>query len=294
MPESFSNRLIACLQKWLPARTLGRCIYWLSRSERIWLKNSLINCFSWFYSVNVSEAEKPVPSGYRHFNAFFTRKLKLGVRPIDARHDSFVCPADGTLAQFGYARETELLQAKGRTFLTKDLLGDAQMAASLGNCAYATIYLAPYNYHRLHMPLEGTLESTLFIPGCLYSVNARTAAAVPNLYAVNERLVCQFRSAHGSFVMVLVGAMNVASISTAWGGEIMPPADSNIVRTNFSGHPSAPSLKRGSYMGHFNMGSTIVVLAPPTLLSWDTSLQTGNLVRVGQRLGSVSEFYEPS
>lgn len=294
MPQTFSNHLITYLQKCLPARTIGRCIYRLSRSENVWLKNRLISCFCWLYSVDVSEAEKPVPSGYRHFNEFFTRKLKITARPIDTQHDSFICPADGTLAQFGYARETELLQAKGMTFLTKDLLGDAQMAASLGNCAYATIYLAPYNYHRLHMPLEGTLESTLFIPGCLYSVNERTAAAVPNLYALNERLVCQFRNAYGSFVMVLVGAMNVASISTAWGGEIMPPANGNVVRTDFSANSSPPSLERGSYMGHFNMGSTIVVLAPPALLTWDTTLQTGSLVRVGQRLGSLSEYHETS
>jgi phosphatidylserine decarboxylase len=286
MTVSLSNRLIVFLQKILPARSIGRIIYKLSRNERRWFKDIFISCFCWLYSVDTSEAEKPIPSGYKHFNEFFTRKLQPDARPVDAQTNSCVSPADGTIAQLGYAQQNQLLQAKGMNFSIENLLGDTQMAAELNDCAYTTIYLAPYNYHRLHMPLAGNLEKTLFIPGLLYSVNARTAASVPNLYAVNERLVCQFNSDHGRFALVLVGAMNVASISTAWDGEIIPAGDGNIIRTDFT-DTSAPQLERGAYMGHFNMGSTIVLLAPPDKLDWESSLQTGDLVQVGQRLGKL-------
>ncbi len=290
MTVSLSNRLIVFFQQILPARTIGNIIYKLSRSESRWFKNNFINVFCWLYSVKTSEAEKEIPSDYKHFNEFFTRKLQAGARPLDQQHNSFICPADGTIAQTGYAQQEQLLQAKGITFSMQSLLGDTQMATNLANCAYTTIYLAPYNYHRLHMPIAGILEKTLFIPGLLYSVNARTTASVPNLYAINERLVCQFNSDHGRFALVLVGAMNVASISTAWGGEIFPAGDGNIVHTDFTS-PSAPQLERGAYMGHFNMGSTIVVLAPPGKLIWNSSLQTGNTVQVGQRIGQLSENY---
>ncbi len=289
MSISLSNRLIVFLQRVVPARTIGRVIYKLSRNERRWFKDLFITCFCWLYCVNTSEAEKPIPSGYRHFNEFFTRKLKSAARPVDTQTNSCVSPADGTIAQLGYAQRNQLLQAKGMSFSMESLLGDTQMATEFIDCAYTTIYLAPYNYHRLHMPLTGILEKTLFIPGLLYSVNARTTASVPNLYAVNERLVCQFNSAYGRFAMVLVGAMNVASISTAWGGEIIPSGDDNIIRTDFTDAATAPQLERGAYMGHFNMGSTIVLLAPPGKLDWDTSLQTGKLVQVGQCIGKLPE-----
>jgi phosphatidylserine decarboxylase len=288
MPSSITHRLIAGMQKWIPARRIGRLIYRLSRSEQPWLKNRLIAGFAWFYRVNRHEAEKTVPSGYRSFNEFFTRKLAPGARPMDTRPDSLLCPADGTVAQIGIASKQTLLQAKGITFQSAELLGDTNMASELSGGSYATIYLAPYNYHRLHMPLNGTLEKTLFIPGRLYSVSTATTATIPRLYALNERLVCLFRGADGPFAMVLVGAMNVASISTAWAGEITTPADGNVVQTNFKGNPHAPTLSRGDYMGHFNMGSTIVLLAPPGKCTWESNARTGDSVRVGQRLGAIS------
>jgi phosphatidylserine decarboxylase len=287
MLASFTQRLTVTLLKLLPARSMGRIVYWLSRSERPWLKDLLINGFSKLYKVATLEAEKSVPEEYRSFNEFFTRKLKPAARPVDPNPNSLVCPADGTIAQIGMAHEQELLQAKGKTFTAADLLGDADMAVALSNCAFTTIYLAPYNYHRLHMPLDGTLEQTIFIPGLLYSVNAATTATIDNLYALNERLVCFFSSPHGPFAMTLVGAMNVASISTAWGGEIKPSGSSDVISTYYAGRDDAPTLSRGEYMGHFNMGSTIVLMTPPGKCSWDAEAQNGNVVRMGQRLGSV-------
>ncbi len=288
MSPTFTDRILVTLQRALPARSIGRFIYYLTRSELRWVKNALITGFSWLYAVNTAEAEKPVPDGYRSFNEFFTRSLKTGARAMDTGTDTFICPADGTIAQVGKAIDGQLLQAKGIEFSASELLADSHLAGELSDCHFATIYLAPYNYHRLHMPLDGTLEQTIFVPGLLYSVNARTAATVPGLYAINERLVCQFNSQRGRFAMVLVGAMNVASISTAWRGEITPLRN-GIVQTQFFSGTDRPKLSQGDYMGHFNMGSTVVMLGPQDLISWATELVPGKIVQVGQQLGNMTE-----
>jgi phosphatidylserine decarboxylase len=289
MPPTLTDRILVTLQRALPARSIGRVIYHLTRSELRWVKNALITGFSWLYGVDTTEAEKPVPDGYRSFNEFFTRSLKTGARTMDTGTHTFICPADGTIAQLGKAIDGQLLQAKGIEFSASELLADTNLAGELANCHFATIYLAPYNYHRLHMPLDGTLEQTIFVPGLLYSVNARTAATVPGLYAVNERLVCQFNSQRGRFAMVLVGAMNVASISTAWCGEITPPENGKVQTQFFSG-TDMPKLSQGDYMGHFNMGSTVVMLGPQGLISWATEIAPGKIVQVGQQLGNMTEI----
>jgi phosphatidylserine decarboxylase len=214
--------------------------------------------------------------------------LRPDARRIDPDPLQLVAPADGTVAQLGYASNGQLIQAKGLDFRAADLLGDAGLAAELANCAYTTIYLAPYNYHRLHMPLDGRLEKTLFIPGLLYSVNARSTSLVPGLYARNERLVCQFSGPAGRFALVLVGAMNVASISTAWGGEIFPAADRCVQHHEYPGE-TGPQLQRGEYMGHFNMGSTVVLLGPRNVMAWSAGLQVGSTVQVGQPMAQLAE-----
>ena len=288
MHTTITDRILLTLQNCLPARFMGACLYRLSRVEVRWLKNLLIRGFSSMYSVNIDEAELAVPEGYPCFNAFFTRSLRPGARPIDADPMQFVAPADGTIAQLGHASKGQLIQAKGIDFSAADLLGDAQLAAELADCAYTTIYLAPYNYHRLHMPVAGRLEQTLFIPGLLYSVNARSTALVPGLYARNERLVCQFNSRAGRFAMVLVGAMNVASISTAWSGEILPTADRRIQRHTYP-DDSGPLLARGAYMGHFNMGSTVVILGPQSVADWSTNLRVGSAIQVGTAMAQMAK-----
>jgi len=285
MQQSLSNRVLIKLQEWVPARLIGRLIYKLTRIEIVWFKNGFTRVFCWLYSVNVAEAERPVPGGYRNFNEFFTRQLKAGARPIDNTANGFVCPADGTLAQFGIAAGNQLLQAKGVSYELDALLGDSDYASALSGSAFATVYLAPYNYHRLHMPISGELVASQFIPGLLYSVNARTTASVPGLYALNERHVCHFRTEYGPLALVLVGAMNVASISTAWGGELFPPSDGQPVAATHSGI----QLDRGAYMGHFNMGSTIVCVGPSAALRWLEQLQPGNTVRMGQLLGTMEQ-----
>jgi len=285
MQASPIDKLLIQLQDRIPARRLGRLVYRLSRSEIRWLKNLLIRGFVWLYCVNTAEAAKRTPVEFKSFNDFFTRKLKAEVRLYDQRPGAIISPADGTVAQAGVASNGQLLQAKGMQFSGADLLGDPELAAQLSASAFSTIYLAPHNYHRLHMPMDGVLEQTRFIPGLLYSVNARTTASVENLYALNERLVCQFRNDAGPFAMVLVGAMNVASISTAWDGEIIATADSGIVHTDYRNQANQPAYVRGEYMGHFNLGSTVVFIAPAGELDWLPAATEGERIQVGQAIG---------
>ena len=286
MEASTFDKILVALHRLLPARLLGRLIYRLSRSERSWLKNMLIRGFTALYSVDTRDALHTNPEAYASFNAFFTRELRPGARPFTAARDALLCPADGTIAQTGHARNGSLLQAKGMYFSAEKLLGDAGLADELADAPFATIYLAPYNYHRVHMPLDGTLVRTRFIPGKLYSVNARTTATLANLYAVNERLVCEFATAHGPCAVVLVGAMNVASISTAWDGEIFPPADGAVEHRDFSAHDPV-KLQQGDYLGHFNMGSTVVVLGPPGGCDWAEPTAPGRQVQVGETLARL-------
>lgn len=277
------DRLLVQLHRLLPARLLAKLVYALSRSRRGWLKNALIRGFSRMYGVDTAEAALPCPEGYASFNEFFTRELRPGARHFALDSAAVLCPADGTVAQTGHANAGRLLQAKGKYFTAADLLGSAEFSAALADAPFATIYLAPYNYHRVHMPITGTLRRTRFIPGRLYSVNARTTAVIDRLYAVNERLVCEFDTSHGPLGIVLVGAMNVASISTAWGGEVLPPADGTVVETDCSS--LGVQLNQGDYLGHFNMGSTVVLIGPPLTCNWQDGIAPGTRVRVGQTLG---------
>jgi phosphatidylserine decarboxylase len=284
MPTSPVDKILTTFLLMLPARLIARCAYGLSRSRIPWLKNSLIKVFLALYNVNTAEADRPVPTGYVSFNDFFTRELKPGARPLAGNSGNMLCPADGTLVQAGKIVAGELVQAKGMMYTAQSLLGDAQFATRLADSAFATVYLAPYNYHRVHMPLDGKLTSTRFIPGKLYSVNARTTANIPNLYAANERLVCFFEGTRGSFAMVLVGAMNVASISTAWAGEILPGRYGLPVHHVYSADEGM-EFNAGDYMGHFNLGSTVILLGPPGSLNWDAGIQPGVAVQMGEQLG---------
>jgi len=283
--NTFDKALVA-LHLLIPARLLARIVYRLSRSKRSWLKNLLISLFCKLYPVDMSEAEHPHAEAYASFNAFFTRRLKPGVREFAIGTSNLICPADGTVAQTGHVHDGQLLQAKGMHFSAAALLGNTELASNFNSASFATIYLAPYNYHRVHMPVSGQLISSQFIPGKLYSVNARTTAVIPNLYALNERLVCEFTTELGPFAMVLVGAMNVASISTAWDGEIIARGNQDVINQTYTGDRCLP-FGQGDYMGHFNMGSTVVMLGPPGACTWQASLIPGTVVRVGQAMGTL-------
>jgi len=287
MHASFTDKFIVALTRLLPARILGNLIYLLSRSRRVWLKNILIKGFLQLYDVNTAEADRDVPDGYDSFNEFFTRELRSGARPITPDATHMLSPADGTIAQTGAASAGNLLQAKGMYFSAAALLADTELASQLSDAPFATVYLAPYNYHRIHMPVSGKLVRTRFVPGKLYPVNARTTAVVSELYALNERLVCEFETALGPFAMVFVGAMNVASITTAWSGEIFPSGDEEVVHIDWQAHNI--ELAQGDYAGHFNMGSTVVMVGPHANCTWNTQLTQGQPVQMGEVLGHLSQ-----
>lgn len=274
------------LQYVLPHRFLSRLIHWGTRwTWRPW-KDFLIGQIARRYRVDLGEAETADFAAYPHFNAFFTRALRPGARPLDPDPAAVLCPADGRVSQAGPIRDGRLFQAKGQDFSAAELLGDAEAAAAYRDGSFATIYLSPRDYHRVHMPLAGELVETLHVPGRLFSVAPFAVARIPRLFARNERLVCHFRGEHGPFVVVLVGAMLVSGVATVWGGVEIPKYASRIVRKDYRGR--GIRLARGAEMGRFEMGSTVIVLLPPGMACLD-ELPAESPVRMGQRIGRQTE-----
>jgi phosphatidylserine decarboxylase len=271
------------LQYLLPHRALSRVVYWATRWRARWWKNMLIRKIVKSYAVDMSEAAEPDCTAYPSFNAFFTRALKPGVRLIDPDARAVAMPADGCISQLGPIREGRIFQAKGRDYSAAELLGDAERAALYRDGRFATIYLSPRDYHRMHMPLSGTLVETVHVPGRLFSVAPFAVQAVPRLFARNERLVCHFDSEHGPFAVVLVGAMLVSSVETVWRGLEIPPYSNVMITRNYQG--SGIQLERDIELGRFNMGSTVIVLFPAASVTLEPSLQAAQPVRLGQRLG---------
>jgi phosphatidylserine decarboxylase len=275
------------LQHIVPQHLLSRCTGWLAGLRHpIWLKNWVIGLFVRHFEVDLSEAVESDHEAYPHFNAFFTRPLKPGARPI-AEAD-IVCPADGAVSQLGEIREGLLFQAKNRYFSTEELLGgDEQRAAQFNGGHFATIYLSPRDYHRVHMPIAGRLTATCYIPGKLFSVNATTADNVDRLFARNERLVCYFDTAAGPMAMVLVGAMIVAGIETVWSGQVAPPPKRPVLK-DYDAVPDAVELEQGQEMGRFVLGSTVILLFPEGAMEWEDVYRAGSATRLGESLGSLS------
>jgi phosphatidylserine decarboxylase len=276
-------RPAAALQYLLPHRLLSRLVYWATRwTWRPW-KNFLIARVVRAYSVDMGQALVEEAAAYATFNAFFTRALKDGARPLPDDPRAFVSPADGRISQIGAIADGRIFQAKGQDFSAAELLGDEDAAAPYRDGQFVTVYLSPRDYHRVHMPLAGTLRETLHIPGRLFSVAPWSVDAVPRLFARNERLVCHFDSERGPFAVVMVGALLVSSVETVWRGLEIPPYASAIVRRDLRGR--AIALERGAEMGRFNMGSTVIVLVPQDRLSWDAGLAPETAVSVRSRLG---------
>ena len=271
------------LQYLLPHRALSRLVYWATRWRARWWKNLLIRKIVKSYVVDMSEAAEPDCTAYPNFNAFFTRALKPGARSIDPDARAVAMPADGCISQLGSIREGRIFQAKGQDYSAAELLADAERAAIYRDGSFATIYLSPRDYHRMHMPLSGTLVETVHVPGRLFSVAPFAVDAVPRLFARNERLVCHFDSEHGPFAVVLVGAMLVSSVETVWRGLEIPPYSNRIVTRNYQGR--GIQLERDVELGRFNMGSTVIVLFPAASVLLDPDLKAAQSVRLGQRLG---------
>jgi len=271
------NELFAILQRLLPQHALSRLAGRLAEARTPWLRRALIRAFVRTYGVDMAEAERGDPNAYESFNDFFTRALRPGARPLAKDPEALLCPADGTISQAGQLDRDRLLQAKGTHYRLDSLVGAGHAADFYGG-SFATVYLAPRDYHRVHLPAAGTLTATTAIPGALFSVNARTEAAVTDLFCRNERLVCRFETAHGSLLVVLVGAMIVASIETVWGGPTSPY--SRETRNQWQ-----QPFPRGAEIGRFLLGSTVIVCSEPGRVRWAEHVVPGRQVRVGEQLG---------
>ncbi|WP_101675406.1 archaetidylserine decarboxylase [Alloalcanivorax mobilis] len=283
---TLKQKLFIAVQYLVPQHLLSRLVGWVARSEIPWLKTTFINTFIRRFGVDLSEAEIEDPDRFDHFNAFFTRALKPGARPIAEAADAIACPADGTVSQLGALRGGDLLQAKGRYYSLFELLGgDGQLAAEFANGHFATVYLSPKDYHRVHMPFTGTLRETRYVPGALFSVNQTTAENVPRLFARNERLVCVFDTEVGPMAVVLVGAMIVAGIETVFAGQVTPQPHA-ITHTDYR-NPKPITLQKGDELGRFMLGSTAIVIFAEGAARFDPALNATCPVRMGQQMGTV-------
>lgn len=280
------DRLFILFQYLLPHHLLSRLAGCLANCTWPWVKNPFITWFVKRYQVDMSQALEENPTAYRSFNDFFTRALKPDARPLDQTPGSILCPADGAISQLGKIEHGRIFQAKGHSFSVQELLGgNPELAAPFQGGEFATVYLSPRDYHRVHMPLGGTLKEMIYVPGKLFSVNQTTAENVPELFARNERVVCLFDTEAGPMAVVLVGAMIVASVETVWAGLVAPP--SRVLRSTAYGQ-AAPSLEKGDEMGRFKLGSTAIVLFGPDAMRWSESLKAGDSVEMGQLMGSVA------
>ena len=281
------DRLFIIFQHILPQHLVSRCAGFLAELRApVWLKDRVIGLFINYFNVDMSETQEPDPRRYASFNEFFTRPLREGARPI-AEAD-IVCPADGAISQMGEISNGLLFQAKGRYFSTEDLLGgDTSRAGLFDGGQFATIYLSPKDYHRVHMPVAGRLTATTYVPGQLFSVNGVTAENVDRLFARNERLVCYFDTEQGPMAMILVGAMVVAGIATVWSGRVAPPPRHPVL-VDYVSLPEPVTLDKGAEMGRFMLGSTVILLFPEGSMVFDDDYRAGVVTRMGERLGSFS------
>lgn len=284
-PET-RDKLLTLIQYLVPQHLLSRCVGWIAESRIDSIKNTFIGQFVQRYQVDMSEAVEENPLAYENFNAFFTRALKEGARPIDADAASIVCPADGAISQLGAISGDAVFQAKGHYYSLNELLGgSAERAKPFLNGIFATVYLSPKDYHRVHMPFTGTLREMIHVPGDLFSVNTRTAENVPRLFARNERVVAIFDTEIGPMAVVLVGAMIVASIETVWAG-IVAPAKRQVRVTDYRSDARTPVvLEKGAEIGRFRLGSTAIVCFGPDTAAWSESFRDGTPTRMGESLG---------
>ena len=283
---------LAALQTLLPHRALSAIVRRATRWTWSPWKSLLIRQVVRRYRVDLDEAAQPDPGAYAHFDAFFTRALKPGARPIASDPSVLLCPADGRISQAGCIDAGRLLQAKGRHFTAAELLADAAAADVYRDGTFVTVYLSPRDYHRVHMPQDGTLVETVHVPGRLFSVAPSAVAAIPRLFARNERLACHFEGPCGPFAVVMVGALLVSGVETVWGGMQIPPYAHQVVRQDWRGR--GIRLSRGAEMARFHMGSTVILLLPAGAAALIDDLAPERAVRVGTGIGRLSESIFPT
>jgi len=270
----------------LPHHLVSRVVYWLTRREGRAV-TPVIKRFIAMFNVDMNDAVEPDISTYKTFNTFFTRALKNDARPIAAGNNEIACPADGRISALGPITDGQVLQAKGKDYSLAALLGDETLANEFSNGSFVTVYLSPRDYHRLHMPIDGTLVSQTHVPGRLYSVAPHTVRTIDGIFAKNERVIAVFDTPNGRMALVLVGAINVAAIETVWHGLVTPPAGKAVNTWTYEGD-TAETLSRGEEMGRFNMGSTIIAVFENSV-RWRQDMNEGDAVKMGQFLGHETE-----
>jgi len=279
------EKLFSGIQYLLPHHLLSRLVYAFMRIRLAPVKNTQIALIGSMVGVAWEEAKIQNISEFEHFNDFFTRELVEGVRPIDPDPLSFVSPSDGKISQSGRITNNRILQATGRTYSVRSLLANDPSSPEFINGFFHTVYLSPRDYHRVHMPFEGELQRMIHVPGRLFSVAPYTVRQVPNLFARNERVISLFETSHGLMGVILVGAMLVSSMQTAWSGMITPPRGRKVASGDWSRRHI--KLRKGEEMGRFNMGSTVILLLPPGAVSMIEHFESGDDVVMGQRLGRL-------
>ena len=286
---NYWQRVKIALHYLLPQLAITRAAGWLA--ERRWgsVTHFIIKAFAKQYQVNLTEAEKSSPSDYATFNEFFIRPLKAGARPIEVAPDYLCLPADGRVSESGKIDANRLIQAKGHFFTLETLLAeDAEMAEKFQDGDFITTYLSPSDYHRVHMPCDATLRKMVYVPGELFSVNPFLAEHVPNLFARNERLICEFETEFGPMVQILVGATVTASMSTVWAGVVNPPRPDEVVEYHYNTEGEGViRLSKGEEMGAFRLGSTVINLFPKGAVALEPQLQAGEKTRMGEKLGRL-------
>lgn len=278
--SQLKNKVFIQAQKYVPQHRLSRIVGKVAESENPVLKNTVIQAFRLKYGIDMSIAEEKNSFKYKSFNDFFTRALKQNVRHIDTASDSIVCPADGAISQIGTITAGDIFQAKGQSFSVDKLIGDAQLAQVFHDGHFATVYLSPRDYHRVHMPFAGRLTETLYIPGELFSVNQTTAENIDGLFARNERMVCLFDTEIGRMAVVLVGAMIVAGIETVATGKVKPTGHLELQQHDLQ-------LNKGDELGRFYLGSTAIVLFEKDKIQWENAFQANTTVKMGECFGKV-------
>ncbi len=272
------------LQYLLPKKLLTQLAGAFARSNSGALTQFAIHNFVKKYGVNMAEAANPDIASFASFNDFFTRALKPGARPL--AQAAYVCPVDGAISQFGPINGDQIFQAKGHSYTTRALVGgDASLAAQFTSGHFATLYLSPKDYHRIHMPCNGVLTRMIYVPGDLFSVNPATAQSVPGLFARNERVVCVFDTARGPFVLTLVGATIVGSMATTWHGVVNPPRTAEIREWTYAA--GEVDLKQGDEMGRFLLGSTVVMLWPANTLRFNENWKPAQGIRMGEFMATA-------
>jgi len=281
---SFSDYLKSTPFYFLPHHLISALVYKIARVKWTPVKNFSLKIYLSLHEVNMSEAVEENPFAYKTLNAFFTRALKPGARIINDTNHSMVCPVDGKVSQAQAIENGRIFQAKGQDYSLLELVGGIDsLAEPFTNSSFATIYLSPRDYHRIHMPIDGKLTDMVYVPGRLFSVAPHTVNTVPRLFARNERLVCKFETDHGPMIMILVGAVNVSAIDTVWAGSVTPPSKNKVIHTTYENVDIR--LKKGIEMGRFNLGSTVVLLMNDKV-TLDDAIKHNKVVKLGQKLAT--------